>query len=533
MTRHRPDKRQPPTAQRAAPGPDRAVWAQLAFFAIVAAWYALRSTGTYQDDDLDHFFMARAAFHHPEFLIDPWGRPAFTLLYALPAQAGLTAVRLTTVLVALLTAFFTVRAARRLGAGCPDTATGLALWQPMSFLLSFGALAEPLAALGIALILDGVASGREDRAALAAGLLPLARLELAVLAAVVAVWLVARRSWRPFLWLAAPLLAWAAVGAFVHGDPLWLPGVIGGTERPLTTAGPVHYLRNWIVVAGPTAFLGFFLGVVVLLTRGPGPKPAFAGVIWLVTFLTLTALTWELLRLGGSIGFLRHLIVMAPATAILALAGYEGLTREMRPARRWIFLGLGIIVPVVVALFLSHVLVGDYYVRPGRNWSRLIGILPPAILVIAGVARPRLFSGPKAPARLGLFLTACAAVFCLATVRPVGLNVEQKTVKSAVDALREDGFLGRPILANHPWFYQLAGRDRWDRTVTPYVTRATVAETRPGTVVVWDSHYGTRLYGDVPVEELRNDPGYRLILEVASGDHQFRVVAFERVVGGR
>ena len=87
------------------------------------------------------------------------------------------------------------------------------------------------------------------------------------------------------------------------------------------------------------------------------------------------------------------------------------------------------------------------------------------------------------------------------------------------------------MLANHPWIYRFLDRDRWDRAATPYVTRENLAAARPGSVVVWENHYGQRLYGDVPLEELRNDPRYELIFEVESGDRQFRVVVFERVAG--
>jgi hypothetical protein len=167
-------------------------------------------------------------------------------------------------------------------------------------------------------------------------------------------------------------------------------------------------------------------------------------------------------------------------------------------------------------------------VRPGRDWSRLIGILPGCILVFLAAARGDRFPKGRAFEAVIQSLTISAALFCFLTVRPIPLNVEQKAVKSALDALRHGGLLSRPLLANHPWVYHLTGRDRWDRAATPYVTRANVAIARPGAVIFWENHYGDRLYGDVSLEELENNPDLRVLLKAESGDKQFRVVVLER-----
>src|SRR5262245_13417487 len=101
-------------------------WIQLAIFLGAAVWYAVASKGAYHDDDLDHYFMARAALRQPEFFLNPWGRPAFTVLYALPAQFGFTAIRIATALIATITGWVTLRAARALNFRLPGLAAGLA-----------------------------------------------------------------------------------------------------------------------------------------------------------------------------------------------------------------------------------------------------------------------------------------------------------------------------------------------------------------------------------------------------------------------
>ncbi len=545
----RKDKRERgrgPASPSAAPArnPDTLLEAAILIaFAATALIYLKLSPGTYQDDDLDHYFMARAAFQHPAFLIDSWGRPAFTILYALPAQLGFTAVRVMTILIALLTGWITGRTARRLGFRSPALVTGLTLWQPLFLILSFSALVEPLAALGLAALLYFMAAGRPGRAALVMGLLPVARLELAVLAPLVAVWLVRAPGGAPgaggvarparfrllhLALLAAPLVAWALIGAVVHGDPAWMGNVIAGGTRPLTSTGPAHYFRNLISVTGPVVFLGLFLGAAVLATPGEGARPKQAGLFGLVLFVTLAALTWDRLPIGGSIGFLRHLIVLAPIGALLTAAGVEALTREMAPPRRALFLAAGIVCITVTALFLSHTLEADYIVHPEKDWTKLAGLMPVALVVLAGAIRPGLF-GAGSLGRIALLFVVVSAAFCLVTRRPLSLNGEQVVVKASVDKLAEVGMLEGRWIANHPWFYHLAGRDRWDRAATPYTTRAALSAARPGDFVFWENHYGDRLYGDVPEEEMKRDPRFELVMDAASGDDVFRIAVYRKI----
>jgi hypothetical protein len=508
----------------------RAFWIHAALFVVVAVVYTLKSTGAYHDDDLDHYFMARAAFAHPEFFLDPWGRPGFTLLYALPAQFGWTAVRLFTVLLAVVTMALTARTARRLGAESSWAAGALVAWQPLFFILSFSALTEPLAALLLALLYDAQAGERPHRAALAAGLLPLVRLELGVVSLLVGGWILLRGlDRRALLWIPLPVALWAVVGGLVHGDPLWLANSVGGAGRPLRSAGPIHTLRNVITVVGPVLFLGLLLGVAAFARRSWRPErfrpPAFAALSALLALIVLTLLSWEALPFGNSIGFLRHLIVLAPAVALVGLFGFEGVLAPSAGGASAARRALVVAIPgaLFVALVLSHRIEADFFAGPGRDWSRLIGFLA------ATLAMRKRLSTSAARALHALVLVA--AVFCGVTRRPLELNVEQKTVKAVTDYLVEERLLGRPLLANHPWIYHFTGRDRWDRATTPYVTRASLAAAPRGALALWENHYGERLYGDVPVEELRRAPGWRLLVEVESGDGQFRVAVFEKIGG--
>jgi len=496
----------------------------LGLFALAAIVLALRSQGAYNDDDLDHYFMAAASLKNPAFLVDYWGRAGFTALYALPAQFGWTATRLFTLLLVLVTGFITARTATKLGARYPAVWAALAIWQPLVLLLSFSVLTEPFAALLITIILNRQANDRPFEAALAAGLLPTVRLELGIITILVGAWILLRHRsrWPLIPLMTVPFALWAIIGGAVHGNPWWLFNEIRAAERPLMTAGPVHYLRNLIVVTGPVVFLGLGLGAWNLATRGV-IRPLFAGLIWIVVFSLLTLLTWDKLKFGASIGFLRHLIVLSPAAALLAGAGFERALGESNRRDRWIVTGITIGTTALVALVLSHRLQYDFIVIPGNDWHRLMTLAPAAALLLV---IPWL---PNGRSKALSALPIIAAIGCLAITRPIDLNREQRVVWQSVEFMKTKGLLDRPLFVSHTWFYLFAGLDRWDRGRAQYTQKAAIAKAAPGSIVVWENHYSWRLYGDIMLPELRTDPAWRLIREFEADDRRFRVVLFERV----
>src|SRR6185436_17504374 len=77
---------------------------------------------SYQQDGGYHFLFARWAWVHPELLVGVWSRPAFTLLYSLPAQFGYPAAKLFTVAICAACAWHTWKLAKDLGFSRPELA---------------------------------------------------------------------------------------------------------------------------------------------------------------------------------------------------------------------------------------------------------------------------------------------------------------------------------------------------------------------------------------------------------------------------
>src|SRR3954469_23406447 len=172
----------------------RAAWAAVLVFSVLSLACAIASDGFLTADALSHYLYAKYALHDPTLLVDVWGRPLVTGLYALPAHfAGRLGVRITSLLVAVVCAFTAGRIARDQGVR-PVVALLFTLAQPLVFLNSFAEMTElPFAALAGLAFLAYQARWWWLAAALAA-LLPLTRPEGFEFVALAAVGLLANRK---------------------------------------------------------------------------------------------------------------------------------------------------------------------------------------------------------------------------------------------------------------------------------------------------------------------------------------------------
>jgi hypothetical protein len=512
-------------------GRDRGVRGLLllaAALAAVAFLYGALSPGTYQDDDLDRYYMARELWRQPALLLDAWGMPLALLLFAVPARLfGFAGVEAVSALATGGAAFAVARAARSLGLPAPWLAAVFLFFQPIVLTLSFGGVAEPVAALVLACVLWAWYAGRISLAVILAGLLPLARIETGVLTLLVLLVGWSRVGWRARGAALLPLLLWNGLGAILTGDLLYILARSG--TRPLHSLGSLHYARYLIVIAGPVVLFYFLWSLV---GRGfpppsePGKKrpgfPALAALLFGVHVSLLTLLAWEALPFGRSIGFLRHVAATSPALALVAVWGvgdWVGRSSSRPWMPRVLF---SVLWTAMVGFLLSGELIGHSYPGPGHVPMRWVVT---AILAAGGIVF--LWRPGRRERVLVLGIGLLAAGWALVAVRPIPLNSERKAIQSVVEYLDLGGNRNAVVYTNHPWFVFLAGRDRYDLRRTPHLTKAAVAEAPVGSLLLWENHYGPRLWGDVSLEELRGNPRLMRLMEAIGGrEKEFRVVLF-------
>jgi hypothetical protein len=80
--------------------------------ALYMLYLLFSSTGTPLQDEIAHYIISRDAWHTPELILNTWGRTGHTLLYMVPAKIGLTAARLFSLVMAVCTAWYTLKMAQ-------------------------------------------------------------------------------------------------------------------------------------------------------------------------------------------------------------------------------------------------------------------------------------------------------------------------------------------------------------------------------------------------------------------------------------
>jgi hypothetical protein len=311
----------------------RARWraiAWLAAYAIAGVALALLYPDSYQQDGGTHFLFARDAWWNHALLVDVWGRPLFTALYAFPALAGYLPAKLLTVAVCVATAWQCWRWAEDEGMSRAELAIPFLALQPSVLLLTGDTMTEPLFALMLVIALRLRRAGRVQGAMLLASLLPLARPEGFFVCVLWGIWSLTDARVSDAWWrrartlplLAVGVVAWWIAALIITRDPLfilhnwphqWAPtGALYGTAPWLE-----YWHLRYEIVAKPLAIF-FALGLVALLVRR---RLGVATSLVLMLFVLHSVLRH--LGLFGSAGYPRYFVCVAPAIALITLEGWN------------------------------------------------------------------------------------------------------------------------------------------------------------------------------------------------------------------
>jgi hypothetical protein len=444
-------ERRPDPGGGVTPRPNRPLLMGLLLVGFVALYavYGLLSRGTYYDDDISHYLIAKQIWKHPGLAFSTWGRPAFTILYAPVSLFGFSAVRLFSGLLAGVTCLMAAWIARSYGVKRYWLAALFTGFQPELFRLAFSSLTE----LTFAFLLAGAILAYRRRnwvwMAIAAGWLPLARYETLPIVLVFA--FLSLRERRPWLLLlvAAPLLIQNAYGAVQSHSPaaLLFPldqvlGIRKTAFKPDYGTGELLYYIKRL----PSGY-----GWACLLLALYGAFRLRFGVLQGCAALAVAVLsiTYRFFPSAGVAGYTRHLAIVAPVVGVLAARGVESL--------------------------------------PGISNQRALAVA------------------------LALGLVALSAGETLRTVRPFRLNPERQTVIQAATWFRSSEYRGRPVLGSHVWFPFAADMDRYDRRKFLPITPENVDSSTVGSVVFWDSHYSHRLQFQTPESKLGDPARFRRI----------------------
>ncbi|CAN5452313.1 hypothetical protein BH09PLA1_BH09PLA1_19070 [soil metagenome] len=408
----------------------------IATFALLSLAVSITSDGFLEADGCTHYMYAKFAFSEPHYLINIWGRPICTALYAIPAQlGGRFAVRCTSLVLAIGVAFVSYAIARKQRIRPPELALVFTLAQPLVFLHSFAELTELPFALLLGLAFLVYLNKQWMWFAILASILPLSRPEgfgFILLAAIV---LLRRDRFVWLLLLPIPVVVWSYVGWREYASPpaypwyLWLLKNWPYAERSTYVSGSIlHFVMLLPAVVSPLIFPAMLFGIWRALRSRQGSHRLIAVIPLMI--LVGHSVLYATGRMASS-GEIRYMLIVAPFWAILAAIGWERLF-----AHRW----------------------GRFEIKAA-------------------------FAAAVLPCSVNLIYQ----------VLPLVHQDDWLRARGAVQWMRTSRFARTHprVQAAHPGVYYFLDISPTDKYRSTEWRRDLIAHPRPGTVLLWDWVYGT------------------------------------------
>ncbi|NLF43974.1 MAG: hypothetical protein GX587_14875, partial [Bacteroidales bacterium] len=332
----------------------------LVIFGIIA-FYSEGSHGG--ADDINHYRLARYAFQHPEFFLDHWGKPLFTILASPFAQFGYFGAKMYNVIMALLAALFVFKISRKYYEDSAIMGIAFVLLAPVFMGLIPSSMTEITGACVLALALWLFYNKKYIATAIVIGLLPFARLEGVLIAGCFGLAMLMHRQWKSIPFLFAGLVLFSLIGIPVHHDIFWV-----FTKVPYSSASAAiygsgslwFYLENTKSIIGIPMAVFALVGVVhwiallIISNKEERRKEIdFFLLIILPAFLIVAfhSVTWYL---GvGAFPLLRFMVLIVPLYAIIAIRGFwviEKLITFNKPVLKYILRGFVVLLLLTTSL---------------------------------------------------------------------------------------------------------------------------------------------------------------------------------------
>ncbi|MCH7871901.1 MAG: DUF2029 domain-containing protein [Planctomycetes bacterium] len=459
---------------------------------------ALLSDGVYHADDLQHLQFARWTRQHPQFLLSDWGRPGFTVLYALPAQLGWTASRIFSGLLTAATAWIAYRIARRMKLPAAALVPALLWIQPLTFSLSYTTLTEPVLAFYLVTSALLLLRGQHRVSAAVMSLCAVTRHEALIF---LPIWIWAACRYRGAV-SSAWLLLWAPLAHNLL-NYAFLDTLPAGTflaPKPTDFYAHGNWLTmtaRWLEAAGPALIMLAAAGAPALWSKRGGKLLLCAAAAYLLAHTVIYRF-----GLFASGGYARFLVPIGPVVALSAAAALSeafAAVKRRHAVRRTaprIRLGAVIVMATCAALWLAAESEIPAWLWWGARWPVLglaaiawaaCGLRKPALRAAAVIACP-------------LYLIGIAIAQPLHQCRPHVLQEEELMVREATDWLKATGLDARKIVTASVWVEEFLGLER-----SPFRprTRELMATMRPGDLLVWDVLFSPQPPHDLPLSDVR------------------------------
>jgi ABC-type cobalt transport system substrate-binding protein len=428
---------------------------------------SLLSDGYYGGaDNITHYFISRYAFKYPELFLNAWGRPLYTILSAPFAQFGLHGLKLLNILLGISTAWFIYRIAKMLEIKTAVISIIFVCFTPLYFVMLPTALTEILFSFVLVLTVFLFIRGNYTASAIVISFIPFARTEGFILLPVFffALWRV--KQYKPIPFLATGVVVFSLLGCWHFKDLFW---VFTQFPYPVTYHHPVynkpgslwHFLEIRDYILGLPLEILFLAGTIGILRELFSSDKSSRHHARLLLFLVLfpfllylvfhAVLYWQ--AMGGSMGLERVLAAVLPLAALVGVKGFQLLYGIASTNRyiRWIFTGL------------------------------VVGVVP------------------ITPFRTYIF--------------PFPLSPEETTIKKAAAWLKASQLNDKLLFYtdnNVPFYMGLDPYQKSPMLCSSIATCKALDTIPPGSVLVWDAHFGAN-ESKISVDSLLENPRLQLV----------------------
>ena len=497
----------------------RGIWLALIPCFFASLLFGAFSNGSYHDDDLTHFLMARWVRWFPGYLVHIWGRPGLTIPLAATAwigdqSTGWHAARVLSSVATAAGALAAAHIAMQLGVRRAWLVVAACYAQPLSAALSFTTLTENWMGMYLSVALLLLLRGRQVAASAIFSLTLVTRHEALVLLLIWWIAMLLNKPARRGRWTAIGCSLWAPVAhnlAFYAVFQDWPVAIFfaprGSTEYPAT--GLLAYFPQALLAVSPVVAGLALFGGRELFRRGSWLLPAMTGT-YFVTQVLIKAM-----GVFASGGYGRFMVAVTPLVAVLAIVALE--ERFDRSGRIWPWMaGIWIIGwgAIEAETSAGRILAGR---------SELLWII--RIVVFAAIGLIAAASHKRVERIVAGASTALVIIQLAIVVRPLRVLDEQKACIRVVQWLRDQNLDQQPLFITHPWLVH-----EMDLAEDPRAHKgpALLASMPVGTICVWDSKYSGSDFHKLALQGLMADREHYSFLHSVDGGGT-RLAVFRKI----
>lgn len=312
---------------------------------------SLASAGAYGGaDNYIHYRLSRYAFQHPQFFIDHWGKPLFTILSSPFSQFGFQGIKIFNVIAGILAAWFTYLTARELKYSNAWLTIFFCCFAPVYAPMMMTGMTEILFSLVLIFSVWLFLKEKYFVSAVVISFLPFARTEGFYIIPVFLLALLAVKKFKAIPFLVLGTVLFSIIGLFYYHDLFWVlnQNPYHGKNNLYGSGSLFTFVNSYKDIIGLLPVFLLCAGILILVYQALKKNPLTdksAQLEWLLIFFPFliylamhSFLWWK--GLAGSLGLVRYMAAIIPLTTLLCLKGVNLFLAPLQNFQKGIFKNL-------------------------------------------------------------------------------------------------------------------------------------------------------------------------------------------------